>query len=242
MVDQDPDPGDGGRRGLDGRARGVGRPGHGARAVRAGPAREQAIDRLEDRGLRAELERRPSDDVEAGLALRTVPAAGEPVERGETRALFVSSGPEQVEVPDVIGLSRDSAEEQPARRGPQRPVSEQESDEPEGEVISQDPAGGAEVDRGTAVTITVSTGLEQVDVPNVLGLNARDAAAQLAADGLVSVQREQQVTDPAQDGKVIDQRPAAGTEVEEGRQVVIIVGAFVEEEVLEPGEEPGTPP
>ncbi len=41
---------------------------------------------------------------------------------------------------------------------------------------------------------------------------------------------------------MIDQRPAAGTEVEEGRQVVIIIGTFVEEEVIEPGEEPGTPP
>ena len=79
-------------------------------------------------------------------------------------------------------------------------------------------------------------------MPNVVGLNARDAAAQLRADGLVAVQREQQVTDPAQDGLVIDQRPAAGIEVEEGRQVVIIVGVFVEDDVLEPGEEPGTPP
>ena len=204
---------------------------------------KQAIDRLEDRGLRAELERRPSDDVEAGLALRSVPAAGEPVERGETVRVFISSGPEQVEVPDLTGLSRDSAEERLRDVGlTPGTVSEQESEEPEGEVISQDPAGGAQVDRGTAVNLTVSTGVEMVNVPNVLGLNARDAAAQLAADGLVSVQREQQVTDPAQDGKVIDQRPAAGTEVEEGRQVVIIIGAFVEEEVIEPGEEPGTPP
>ena len=37
-------------------------------------------------------------------------------------------------------------------------VEEQESEEPEDDVISQDPAAGTEVDRGTTVTITVSTG------------------------------------------------------------------------------------
>ena len=31
---------------------------------------------------------------------------------------------------------------------------------------------------------------------------------------------------------MIDQRPAAGTEVEKGRQVVIIIGVFVEADVI----------
>ena len=243
VVDQDPDPGTEADEGSTVVLEVSGGPGTVRVPSVQGLPVKQAIDRLEDRGLRAELERRPSDDVEAGLAMRSVPAAGEPVERGETVRVFISSGPEQVEVPDLTGLSRDSAEERLRDVGlTPGTVSEQESEEPEGEVLSQDPAGGAQVDRGTAVNLTVSTGVEMVNVPNVLGLNARDAAAQLAADGLVSVQREQQVTDPAQDGKVIDQRPAAGTEVEEGRQVVIIIGTFVEEEVIEPGEEPGTPP
>jgi beta-lactam-binding protein with PASTA domain len=50
------------------------------------------------------------------------------------------------------------------------------------------------------------------------------------------------VTDKADDGKVIDQRPAAGTEVQEGRPVVIIIGVFVEADVIKPGEEPPSTP
>jgi eukaryotic-like serine/threonine-protein kinase len=198
----------------------------------------QAIEELEDRGLRATVDRRPSETVRAGLALRTVPGAGEEVERGERIQLFISSGPEQVAVPEVIGLSRDSAEAQISDAGLVPAVREQESEEPEGEVISQDPAAGTELERGSTVTITVSTGIEEVVVPNVVGLGGGDAERQLRADGLVPVRRESEVADPAQDGKVIDQRPGAGVEVEQGREVVIVVGALVEEEELAPVEPP----
>ena len=44
------------------------------------------------------------------------------------------------------------------------------------------------------------------------------------------------MTDPAQDGVVIEQRPGAGTEVDEGREVVIVVGVLEPEETLEPTE------
>ena len=172
VVDQDPDPGTEADEGSTVVLEVSGGPGTvRVPSVQGLPVR-QAIDRLEERGLRAELERRPSDDVEAGLALRSVPAAGEPVERGETVRVFISSGPEQVEVPDLTGLSRDSAEARLRDVGlTPGTVNEQESDEPEGEVLSQDPAGGQQVDRGTAVNLTVSTGVETVNVPNVLGLN-----------------------------------------------------------------------
>jgi beta-lactam-binding protein with PASTA domain len=59
---------------------------------------------------------------------------------------------------------------------------------------------------------------------------------------LAPVRRESEVSDPAQDGQVIDQRPAAGVEVEPGRQVVIVVGALVEEEQLAPVEPDPAPP
>ena len=194
----------------------------------------QAIDELEERGLRANVDRLSSEDVRAGLALRTVPSAGTEVERGERIQLFISSGPELVAVPGVIGLSRDSAESQISAAGLVPAVQEQESEEPEGEVIGQDPGAGAELRLGSTVTITVSTGIEQVVVPDVVGIGAGDAEGQLRAEGLVPVRRESEVSDPAEDGQVIDQRPAAGVQVDPGREVVIVVGALVEQEELAP--------
>jgi beta-lactam-binding protein with PASTA domain len=195
-----------------------------------------AIRQLERRDLKPSVERRPSDSIPEGQAIRTVPSAGTEVERGERITLFVSSGPERVAVPNVVGLSQESAEGELSDAGFQPAVQEQESEEAEGEVISQDPAAGVELEEGATVTITVSTGIETVNVPNVLGLRPGDAARLIRAEGLAPIQREADVTDPAQDGTVIDQRPAAGTELEEGRPVVIIVGVLVEDDVLTPGQ------
>jgi beta-lactam-binding protein with PASTA domain len=200
-----------------------------------------AIETLDKRDLKATVDRRPSDTIEKGIAIRTVPAAGEEVERGERVQLFVSSGPEQVEVPDVTGLSRDSAEDLLAKAGLEPAVVEKESEEPEDDVISQDPAGGTEVDRGSTVTITVSTGIEKVSVPNVVGLSRRDAVAQLREVGLVAAPRETDVTDPSQDGVVTDQRPAAGIELEKGKQVVIMVGVLIQDDTVTPGEPESSP-
>jgi beta-lactam-binding protein with PASTA domain/tRNA A-37 threonylcarbamoyl transferase component Bud32 len=209
---------------------------------------EQAIDEIEDVGLRVNLERENSDDIGAGFAIRTVPRAGEEVVRGTRITLFVSEGPEQVAVPPVIGLSSESAEAELRAAGLAVAVQEQESEETEGTVIDQSPGSGTEVDIGATVTITVSTGIETVDVPNVVGLRPGAAEGQIGAAGLTAVRSERTVTDPAQDGVVIDQRPGAGVELEPGGQVLIVVGVLQEEEELEPveptepePEEPGTP-
>jgi beta-lactam-binding protein with PASTA domain len=202
----------------------------------------QAIDELEERGLRANVDRLSSDDVREGLALRTVPGAGTEVERGERIQLFISSGPELVAVPSVVGLSRESAEAQISELGLLPAVGEQESEEPEGEVIAQDPAAGTGLERGSTVALTVSTGIEQVVVPDVVGLGAGDAEGQLRAEGLTPVRRESEVSDPAEDGQVIDQRPGAGVQVEPGREVVIIVGVLIQEEELAPPLEPDPAP
>jgi eukaryotic-like serine/threonine-protein kinase len=200
-----------------------------------------AIEALDKRDLKATVDRRPSESIEKGIAIRTVPAAGEQVDRGERIQLFVSSGPEQIEVPDVTGLSRDSAEDLLTKAGLEPAVEEKESEEPEDDVISQNPAAGTEVDRGSTVTITVSTGIEKVSVPNVVGLSRRDAVSQLREVGLVAAPREVDVTDPSQDGVVTDQRPAAGIEIEKGKQVVIMVGVLIQDDTVTPTE-PGSSP
>ena len=189
--------------------------------------REQALNELEKAGLKVSVEERASDDVRDGYAIRTTPEAGRSVVKGSRVTLFVSTGPEQVAVPDVTGLSRDSAENSLQAEGLKVVVEEEASaDAPTGEVISQDPAAGTEVDAGSRVTITVSTGPEQVGVPDVLGLPAADARRALRDAGLKAEERPQTVTDPNQDGVVLDQSPDSGEEVDDGSSVVIFVGAL----------------
>jgi beta-lactam-binding protein with PASTA domain len=204
-----------------------------------------AIKELNDAGLKANVDREASDTVREGLAIRTVPREGAEVQRGTRVRLLVSSGPEQVTVPDVVGLSQTSAEARLEDEGLTVSVEEAESDEPEGEVISQSPAGGTTVDAGSSVTISVSVGRPQVTVPDVTGLSPAAASARLRALGLVPSRQERSVTNPDEDGQVIDQRPGAGAEVEKGRTVVIVIGSLIQDEELNQPEEPppadGTP-
>jgi eukaryotic-like serine/threonine-protein kinase len=244
VVDQDPDPGEEAEKGSTVELEVSEGPGE----VRV-PSVENlperlAIKELNDAGLKANVDRESSDTIREGLAIRTVPRGGAEVQRGTRVKLFVSSGPERVTVPDVTGLSRDSAEAQLRGEGLTVSVEEVESDEPEGEVISQSPAAGTSVESGAAVTITVSLGRPLVSVPDVTGLSPADASARLRAVGLVPTRQERSTTNPDEDGQVLDQRPGAGAQVERGRSVVIVVGALIEDEELNqppPEEEPAPP-
>jgi eukaryotic-like serine/threonine-protein kinase len=233
VLDQDPNPGEEAEAGSTVTLEVSDGPGDVLVPAVAGLPQAQAIKELEDAGLKVTRDVEFSDEVREGLAIRTVPREGEEVTVGTRVRLLVSQGPELATVPDVVGLSRSSADSRLRGEGLGVAVSEQESEEPEGTVIAQDPAGGSSVEQGATITITVSTGIPQASVPNVVGLGAADAATQLGNAGLVPVQREQTVTEPDEDGVVIDQRPGAGTELDEGAEVVIIIGVLEETDTLE---------
>jgi eukaryotic-like serine/threonine-protein kinase len=158
VVDQDPNAGEEAEEGSTVTLEVSGGPGEVLVPAVANLRQQQALDELRDADLEVTIDREFSDRVREGFAIRTFPGEGTEVTRGTRVRLIVSQGPEQVAVPEVIGLSRDSAEARLRDEGFGGAVEEQESDEPEGDVIAQSPEGGARVARGETVTITVSTG------------------------------------------------------------------------------------
>ena len=58
-----------------------------------------------------------SDTVEEGRVIRQSPEAGEVIEKGSTISLVVSKGPEKVEMPNIIGFTRDDAAQKLAQIG-----------------------------------------------------------------------------------------------------------------------------
>ncbi|HEV2723156.1 MAG TPA: Stk1 family PASTA domain-containing Ser/Thr kinase [Thermoleophilaceae bacterium] len=194
---------------------------------------ERALKELEKADLKVTADPRPSSSVKKGFAVDTSPEAGTEVDRGSRVRLFVSSGPQKISVPNVVGLSRESAESRLDREGLTVEVQTQQSDKPEGEVIAQSPGQGTELDAGDRVTITVSEPAEEPEkasVPDVEGLSKADALRRLRAQGLSGSVRERPTEDESEDGKVLSQRPAAGTEVEPGGAVVLTVAVFEEPE------------
>jgi serine/threonine-protein kinase len=211
-----------------------------------GLPRREARERLVEAGFKVREQREPSDDVEKGRVVRTVPTIGAQVEVGSTVTLVVSSGPEQVTVPDVVGSTLDDARAELERAGLNVDVAREETDESEPDtVLRQDPAGDTEVDEGSTVTLTVAKEVEQVAVPGVEGLDESQASERLSAAGLEVDVQDEPVTRPSDDGKVLGQSPAEGREVERGSRVTITVGRFEPDLDPDPEPDPGdeeTPP
>jgi eukaryotic-like serine/threonine-protein kinase len=198
----------------------------------AGLPERKALRRLEERGFAVRSEREFSPDVAAGRVIETEPAAGTSIEGGSEVALIVSQGADLAGVPDVIGVSQPIAENRIEAAGLIANVETQDSDEPEGTVITQDPPAGSEVEGDSQVTIVVSTGAGSVLVPDVEGLFRDGAIRRLQNAGFNVVWRDEETTSPADDGRVLDQAPEPGQRVQRGITVTLIIGEF--DEVVAP--------
>jgi len=189
-----------------------------------------ARKRLEDANLLVETQSRPSRSVPAGRVIGSTPPAGENVECGATVTLLVSKGPNLVALEDLVGLSQQVAEAHLERAGLIANVDTQDADEPEGQVIAQDPGPGSELQKGEEVTIIVSTGVGAVTVPDVVGQSEDAARSRLAAAGLDADVIVQETDEEDDDERVLQQAPGAGSRLRSGDTVTIVVGKFIEPE------------
>ena len=101
-----------------------------------------------------------SEEVEQGCVIRTEPAAGTTLEKGDTVRLIVSKGPQPVTVPPLTELDMEVAIQMLNIAELEYTVRDEYSDRPIGEVIRQTPEAGTEVAKGTEVELTVSKGAE----------------------------------------------------------------------------------
>lgn len=124
---------------------------------------EEAIDALEDIGLKAEVIYANSDTVEEGYVIRQTPKGGSLVDEGFTVTITVSRGVSQVRVPDLYGVSQEAAERELNRLGLELGdvSSDYSGSVGEGDVIDQSIESGTMVDKGTAVSITISLGEQE---------------------------------------------------------------------------------
>ncbi len=127
-------------------------------------------------------------------------------------------------IPKVVGKQDTDAVEQIKKAGFRVQSTAVSSNQPVGTVLTQSPAGGTVARRGTTVRITVSGGARVRVVPNVVGQTETIARRTLRNAGFAAKVMIRQVTDPAQNGVVVEQDPAAGTRVQGSTEVIIFVG------------------
>jgi serine/threonine-protein kinase len=201
---------------------------------------QKATTALQKAGLFADSSSQSSDTVPKGQVISAEPSEGSLVQKGSHVRLEVSSGPEQVKVPSVVGKDSATAHSDLQQAGLKFSDEQQFSDSvPQGNVISQSPIAGDEVDKGSEVVLTISKGPDLVDVPSVVGLTEAEATGQIQAAGLKVQSKPIDVSDQAQNGLVVRQRPQAqpGAQLKRGRTVVLYIGNFK----APPSTTPGTP-
>jgi serine/threonine-protein kinase len=148
------------------------------------------------------------------------------------RLMGGGGGTDQVQVPNVAGMSQNAALERLRDEGLFGFPEMQNSDTVEpGIVIGTDPAAGEAVDANSNVTVYVSAGQELFEVPNVTNMTLTEARIALQADGF-EVGEVTTANDPEVEPElIISQSPEAGSDAPAGSTIDLVVS-------VGPGAEP----
>ncbi len=168
-----------------------------------------------------------SDQVQNGVAegqvLSQDPAANTWARRGGSVSLVIN-GPQKVTVPSVIGKTQTEALD--ALQGTGLIIgnitSSFNATVPVGQIVSQDPTGGAEASKGSPVALVVSKGPQVSTVPGVVGQEQSAATSTLEKGGF-KVTTTQQYSTSVASGIVISQSPDAGTDGKVGDTVALVI-------------------
>lgn len=132
---------------------------------------------------------------------------------------------ETVSVPNIIGLERNEAIAKLEEVG-LRPeiVDAPDPEVPEHHVVRTNPSVGSQLQRNTTVTVTVSTGKEDTQVPRLVNMTPQEASAALAEVGLeLEPEVDEEFSDSVEQGRITRHEPAAGANLPKGSRVRVTI-------------------
>jgi serine/threonine-protein kinase len=160
------------------------------------------------------------DAAKPGTVVTQQPDAQLLVKRGSTVKVSVSKGPELTVVPDVRNRTQQEATDALTGAGFRVTIVQKQSETvAEGLVIATDPAGGKRAPKGSAITVTVSTGTPLVTVPDLTCMTraqAKDAAAHAGFEIVFEGRKNANV--------VVDQDPVPNSKAHKGSTITAVVG------------------
>ena len=185
----------------------------------SGKTQEEAKGILEAAGFKiGNVMTVDSASIEKDKVVNTNPAANSKQTKGTIITLYISSG--MTKIPDgLVGQAKDSVIAQLKQAGlTQITIESEYSDSVQsGAVTRIDPGSGSTVEMGTAVTIWVSTGKQQVSVPFVTNSTLAEAKSILEAAGFqVSVNGPQD-----DDATVVSMSPNGGSQADSGSTITL---------------------
>ena len=151
---------------------------------------------------------------------------------GGTMLVLNVTNPKEVEMPNIVGLSKEEAQQRIEGAKLKFEVASEEynKDVEENHVISQEPTyveGYNKVKEGSTVKVVLSKGTEKTKVPKVVGMSQEDAVTAIE-DAKLKAEIVEETSKKVQEGYVISQETDANTEVDAGETVKIHISTGVE--------------
>ena len=195
---------------------------------------DEAVTRLEELGLVVNIKERVFDkNVAKGNVISQSFQAQREVDRGSTIDLVISKGKKHISMPNVMGLSKENAESILSKNGLEiANILEEESDEPKGSVIRQNPKPGDEVELAAKIDLIISSGPKQpelITVPDVLDNYEHEANSKLFEAGLKVGPSKKVFSNKAED-VVVSQSIKAGDKVAEGTEIILEISKGPQQE------------
>jgi beta-lactam-binding protein with PASTA domain len=196
---------------------------------------DQARPFLEEREVLYRVRRRSSIQSPEGEIIRQIPPPGTRVKENRPVDLYVSQGPKYVVVPDLAGrsllearnyLMRDSGGGDQQGNLSLGTISRVFSeDEPEGNVVAQQPEGGEEAVQGSEIDLLVSKGPwpRRTTIPNVEGITLNEARVTLEEQFLEAGNLRYTYRADSPPSVVLDQFPPPGRLVKRGQSISLTV-------------------
>lgn len=175
---------------------------------------------IEDLGLKFVVLSEEKSDKPKDSVIVVFPNEGTVVKKESEVRVRVSSGPEELEVPDLKGLDKNVAQDYIVNLDLKvGTISEENSEEfQQGTVIKTDPIAKTKVKKGDTINLVISKGssVKYTKVPNLTNLTIEDAKQVLAISNLKIGETISVLTDDkSKDGKIFNQSIAPDTKVKE---------------------------
>ncbi|MBM6935444.1 Stk1 family PASTA domain-containing Ser/Thr kinase [Enterococcus cecorum] len=185
----------------------------------------EALVKLDFKESKIKKKEEYSDTVEKGKIISQTPEANSEVTPDKTSVKFVvSKGAKPIKISDYIGMTINEALLDLANNGineSQVKQTQQESDKEAGTILSQTPSAGSSVTPGnTMINFVVSSGPNEVSVPDFTGMSKSEVQSAAKEAGLtVNFEEDYDTQVPA--GQVIRSNPSAGEKVKKNSSVTV---------------------
>ncbi|MFB4162616.1 Stk1 family PASTA domain-containing Ser/Thr kinase [Alteribacillus sp. JSM 102045] len=189
---------------------------------------DEALQEIEEARLDGEVETVYDDEVEENHVVGQDPRGGTSVKVDSTVTLYISEGQEEVEMPDLEGVSRDRAEEMLNDYESVEYSASETSEYPPGQIIEQTPKAGENIiAEETTVYLTYSTERE-FSLGNLEG-ESREAVERYLENNNLSGSFENSHSDNVENGRVIEHSPGPYSNVKEGDEITFVISEGPEE-------------